>query len=105
VVVACTSPASAALAAARGLPMLLGLHAGDDHKREMAACYGSAAPPGGPLPGHIAAVVAYVADTREQARRVLRQELPCPRSGGAPTDWPGGRRLRTRSPEPRKARG
>ena len=45
-VVACTSPATAALAAARGLPMLLGLHAGDDHKREMAACYASAAAPG-----------------------------------------------------------
>jgi len=56
--------------------MLLGLHAGDDHKREMAACYSSAAPPGRPRPGHIAAVVAYVADTREQARRVLRRELP-----------------------------
>lgn len=28
---------SAALAAARGLPMLLGLHAGDDHRREIAA--------------------------------------------------------------------
>jgi len=76
VVVACTSPASGALAATRGLPMLLGLHAGDDHKREMAACYSSAAPPGRPRPGHIAAVVAYVADTREQARRVLRRELP-----------------------------
>lgn len=75
-VVACTTPASAGLAAARGLPMLLGLHAGDDHKRDMARCYAAAAPPGRPVPGHLAAVVAYVADTREQARRVLRRELP-----------------------------
>jgi alkanesulfonate monooxygenase SsuD/methylene tetrahydromethanopterin reductase-like flavin-dependent oxidoreductase (luciferase family) len=75
-VVACTTPASAGLAAARGLPMLLGLHAGDDHKRDMTRCYAAAAPPGRPLPGHLAAVVAYVADTREQARRVLRRELP-----------------------------
>jgi len=75
-VVACTSPATAALAAARGLPMLLGLHAGDDHKREMAECYASAAAPGCPVPGHLAAVVAYVADTGEQARRVLRGQLP-----------------------------
>ena len=75
-VVACTSPASAALAAARGLPMLLGLHAGDDHKREMAACYGAAVPPGRPRPAHLAAVVAYAADTRQEARRVLRGELP-----------------------------
>lgn len=75
-VVACTSPASAVLAAARGLPMLLGLHAGDDHKKDMTRCYAAAAPPGRPLPGHLAAVVTYVADTREQARRVLRRELP-----------------------------
>ena len=75
-VVACTSPASAALAAARGLPMLLGLHAGDDHKREMAACYAAAVPPGRPRPAHLAALVAYAADTRQEARRVLRRELP-----------------------------
>jgi alkanesulfonate monooxygenase SsuD/methylene tetrahydromethanopterin reductase-like flavin-dependent oxidoreductase (luciferase family) len=78
-VVACTSPGTAALAAARGLPMLLGLHAGDDHKREMTDCYASAVPkipPGRPLPGHLAAVVAYVADSREEARRVLRGQLP-----------------------------
>ena len=33
VVVACTSQATAALAAARGLPMLLGIHIGDEGKR------------------------------------------------------------------------
>ena len=76
-VVACTSPATAALAAARGLPMLLGMHAGDDGKRELIGSYTAAAPPGQQAPaGHIAAVVAQVADTREQARRLLRRELP-----------------------------
>jgi alkanesulfonate monooxygenase SsuD/methylene tetrahydromethanopterin reductase-like flavin-dependent oxidoreductase (luciferase family) len=66
-VVACTS---AALAAARGLPMLLGMHAGDDGKRELIGSYAGAAPPGQQAPaGHIAAVVAQVADTRQQARR------------------------------------
>jgi hypothetical protein len=74
-VVACTWPASAGLAAARGLPTLLGLHDADDHKRDVTRCY-SAAPPGRPLPGHLAAVVAYVADTREQARQVLCRDLP-----------------------------
>ncbi len=75
-VVACTSPATAALAAACGLPMLLGLHAGDDGKREMIASYAAAAPSAQPATGHIAAVVAHVADTREQAQRLLRRELP-----------------------------
>ena len=74
--VACTSPATAALAAACGLPMLLGLHAGDDGKREMIAAYAAAAPSGQPPAGHIAAVVAHVADTREQAQQLLRRELP-----------------------------
>lgn len=67
--------ATAALAAACGLPML-GLHADDDGKREMIAAYAAAAPSGQPPAGHIAAVVAYVADTREQAQRLLRRELP-----------------------------
>ena len=75
-VVACTSRATAALAAARGLPMLLGLHADDDGKREMIAAYAAAAPPGQLPAGHIGAVVAHVADTREQAQRLLRRELP-----------------------------
>src|SRR5437016_4850519 len=58
-VVACTSAATAALAAARGLPMLLGMHAGDDGKRELIGSYAAAAPPGQQAPaGHIAAVVA-----------------------------------------------
>ena len=42
----------------------------------MIAAYAAAAPPGQPPAGHIGAVVAYVADTREQAQRRLRRELP-----------------------------
>jgi alkanesulfonate monooxygenase SsuD/methylene tetrahydromethanopterin reductase-like flavin-dependent oxidoreductase (luciferase family) len=75
-VVACTSPATAALAAARRLPMLLGLHTGDDGKAEMVAAYQAAVPACRPRPRHIAAVVAQVADTRKQAQRLLRRELP-----------------------------
>ena len=78
VVVAATSAATAELAAARGLPMLLGMHIGDDGKQEMIACYRAAAARHHrrPAGGHIAAVMAYVADTRAQAQRTLRRELP-----------------------------
>jgi alkanesulfonate monooxygenase SsuD/methylene tetrahydromethanopterin reductase-like flavin-dependent oxidoreductase (luciferase family) len=75
-VVACTSRQTAALAAGRGLPMLLGLHTGDDGKAEMIGAYQAAAPAGQPQPGHLGAVVAQVADTREQAQRLLRRQLP-----------------------------
>jgi alkanesulfonate monooxygenase SsuD/methylene tetrahydromethanopterin reductase-like flavin-dependent oxidoreductase (luciferase family) len=78
VVVAATSAATARLAAARALPMLLGMHIGDEGKREMVDCYQAAAAVHGcpAADGHVAAVVGYVADTTAQARRVLRRELP-----------------------------
>jgi alkanesulfonate monooxygenase SsuD/methylene tetrahydromethanopterin reductase-like flavin-dependent oxidoreductase (luciferase family) len=84
VVVACTSPATAELAAARGLPMLLGMHTGDAGKQEMISSYKAAvaqhgraaAQRGRPAAGHIGAVVSYVADTRAEARRLLRTQLP-----------------------------
>jgi len=77
VVVACTSPATAELAAERGLPMLLGMHAGDDGKKEMITHYATAAARHGhPPAGHIGAIVAYVADTRAEARRILKAQLP-----------------------------
>lgn len=74
VVVACTSAATAELAAARGLPMLLGMDLGDDGKEQLIAAYARAGaePPG----GHIGAVVAQVADTRAEAQGLLRRELP-----------------------------
>ena len=78
VVVAATSAATAELAAARGLPVLLGLHAGDESKREMMQRYAAAAARHGTRPpgGHVAAIVAQVADTRAEARRLLRARLP-----------------------------
>ena len=77
VAVACTSPATAELAAERGLPMLLGMHAGDDGKKEMITHYATAAARHGhPPASHIGAIVAYVADTRAEARRMLKTQLP-----------------------------
>ena len=76
VVVAATSPATAELAAVRGLPMLLGLHDGDDGKRRLLSHYARASARYDAVPGHIAAVVAQVADTREKAQRLLRDQLP-----------------------------
>jgi alkanesulfonate monooxygenase SsuD/methylene tetrahydromethanopterin reductase-like flavin-dependent oxidoreductase (luciferase family) len=84
VVVAATSPTTAELAAARGLPMLLGLHADDHGKREMADHYAAAAERHGvapsqgvtPAEGHVAVAVAQVADSRAEAQRLLRARLP-----------------------------
>jgi alkanesulfonate monooxygenase SsuD/methylene tetrahydromethanopterin reductase-like flavin-dependent oxidoreductase (luciferase family) len=77
VVVACTSPATAKLAAARGLPMLLGMHTGDRGKNDMITHYAAvAARHAHPPARHIGAVVAYVADTRTEARHVLKTHLP-----------------------------
>jgi alkanesulfonate monooxygenase SsuD/methylene tetrahydromethanopterin reductase-like flavin-dependent oxidoreductase (luciferase family) len=78
VVVAATSPATAELAAARGLPMLLGLHADDDGKREMMNHYTAAAARHGvrPAEGHVSVVVAQVADSQAEGRRLLRDRLP-----------------------------
>jgi alkanesulfonate monooxygenase SsuD/methylene tetrahydromethanopterin reductase-like flavin-dependent oxidoreductase (luciferase family) len=74
VVVACTSATTVALAAERRLPMLLGMHIDDDAKRDLVADYAAMAGEVGA--GHVAAVTAYVADTRAEARRTLRAELP-----------------------------
>jgi alkanesulfonate monooxygenase SsuD/methylene tetrahydromethanopterin reductase-like flavin-dependent oxidoreductase (luciferase family) len=78
VVVAATTSATAALAASRGLPMLLGLHADDPGKRAMMDHYTAVAARHGvpPADGHVAAVVAQVADTRAEARQLLRTWLP-----------------------------
>jgi alkanesulfonate monooxygenase SsuD/methylene tetrahydromethanopterin reductase-like flavin-dependent oxidoreductase (luciferase family) len=78
VVVAATTPATARLAAARGLPMLLGLHADDADKQTMVSHYTTAAARHG-VPsagGHVAVVVAQAADSRAQAQEILRTRLP-----------------------------
>ncbi|RAY15774.1 LLM class flavin-dependent oxidoreductase [Actinomadura craniellae] len=70
VVVACTSPATEALAAARGLPMLLGMHVGDTERADAVARYG------GPGPGHVSAHLAQVAGSRAAAVDLLMREMP-----------------------------
>ncbi|GAA3670193.1 LLM class flavin-dependent oxidoreductase [Nonomuraea antimicrobica] len=72
-VVACTSEATVAMAAERGLPMLLGLHIGDEEK---AAVVGRYREHGGPVTGHVAAGVAYVADSTAAAVRELKKAMP-----------------------------
>ncbi|GIH67310.1 LLM class flavin-dependent oxidoreductase [Microbispora siamensis] len=72
-VVACTSAGTVRLAAERALPMLLGMHIGDDEKAEMIAAYETYAT--GPA-AHIGAALGHVADTTEQAVREMRESLP-----------------------------
>ncbi|MEO3794892.1 LLM class flavin-dependent oxidoreductase [Nonomuraea sp. B10E15] len=72
-VVACTSEPTVGLAAARGLPMLLGMHIGDAEKAALVADYAAR---GGTAAGHVAAGVAYVADSTAQAVRELGESLP-----------------------------
>jgi alkanesulfonate monooxygenase SsuD/methylene tetrahydromethanopterin reductase-like flavin-dependent oxidoreductase (luciferase family) len=97
VVVACTSAGTAELAARRGLAMLLGMHAGDEEKRAMVEHHEGC---GGARADHLAAGVAYVADTRAEAQRVLRAALPRwlgpGLAGYVPVD---GRPRRPRDPE------
>src|SRR5437879_1006508 len=65
----------------------------------MADCYAAAFPPDRPVPGHLAAVITYVADTGEEARRTAahpavrpefrrsaraRRAARCPRGRTAP---------------------
>nr|WP_084704673.1 LLM class flavin-dependent oxidoreductase [Phaeacidiphilus oryzae] len=84
VIVACTSKPTVRLAAERGLPMLLGMHSGDDDKKEMLAAYRAAARAAGRTPdeiaeaerNHVAAGVAQVGDTVAEARRTLLRSMP-----------------------------
>ncbi|MGI5470922.1 LLM class flavin-dependent oxidoreductase [Streptomyces sp. CA-132043] len=82
VVVACTSPGSVRLAAERGLPMLLGMHAADEEKAEMVACWRRTALAAGRDPdevaavGHVSAGVAQIADTRQDATEILLKSMP-----------------------------
>ncbi|GAA1531435.1 LLM class flavin-dependent oxidoreductase [Actinomadura kijaniata] len=69
VLVACTSEATEALAAERGLPMLLGMHVGDAEKAAAVERHGVPAP-------HVSAHLAQVADTREEAVATVLREMP-----------------------------
>lgn len=82
VVVACTSPASVRLAAERGLPMLLGMHVGDEEKAEMVALWRRHARAAGRTSAeiegaaHVSAGVCQIADRRADAAETLLKAMP-----------------------------
>jgi alkanesulfonate monooxygenase SsuD/methylene tetrahydromethanopterin reductase-like flavin-dependent oxidoreductase (luciferase family) len=82
VVVACTSPASVRQAAERGLPMLLGMHVGDEEKAEMVALWQrlarAAGHPAEVVRGaaHVSAGVCQIADRRTDAVEALTKAMP-----------------------------
>ncbi|GAA3145106.1 LLM class flavin-dependent oxidoreductase [Streptomyces rectiviolaceus] len=82
VIVACTSPSSVRLAAERGLPMLLGMHVGDEEKAEMVALWRRHARAAGRTPEevhqapHVSAGVAQIADRRLDATETLQKAMP-----------------------------
>ncbi|MER7106649.1 LLM class flavin-dependent oxidoreductase [Streptomyces sp. NPDC000229] len=83
-IVACTSPRSVKLAAERCLPMLLGMHSGDDEKADMAALWRREALAAGHTPdvvaraagGHVSAGVAQIADRTADAVETLVKAMP-----------------------------
>ncbi|MFJ2864541.1 LLM class flavin-dependent oxidoreductase [Kitasatospora sp. NPDC087314] len=83
-VVACTSPGGVKLAAERGLPMLLGMHSGDDDKLHMLELYRTAWLAAGRGEEqlrrvnrrHVAAGVAQVDDRTAAARATLLNAMP-----------------------------
>jgi alkanesulfonate monooxygenase SsuD/methylene tetrahydromethanopterin reductase-like flavin-dependent oxidoreductase (luciferase family) len=82
VIVACTSPKSVRLAADRGLPMLLGMHCGDQEKADMIALWRSHALAAGRSPdevaaaGHVSAGVVQIGDHRREATESLVKTMP-----------------------------
>jgi alkanesulfonate monooxygenase SsuD/methylene tetrahydromethanopterin reductase-like flavin-dependent oxidoreductase (luciferase family) len=73
VIVAVTTAATAKLAGQRGLPMLLGMHADDIEKTALIDQYNQVTTGQG---GHIAASLAYVADSQHEALATMRSCLP-----------------------------
>ncbi|WP_354645058.1 LLM class flavin-dependent oxidoreductase [Kitasatospora camelliae] len=84
VVVACTSPNGVRTAAERGLPMLLGMHSGDEDKQEMLGLYRTAWRAAGRGEEqlarvereHVAAGVVQVDDRAAAARARLLRSMP-----------------------------
>ncbi|MFF9815898.1 LLM class flavin-dependent oxidoreductase [Streptomyces sp. NPDC014006] len=82
VIVACTSPSSVRMAAARGLPMLLGMHIGDEEKAEMVALWRRSARAAGRAEdeirsaAHVSAGVCQLADRRTDAVETLTKAMP-----------------------------
>ncbi len=82
VVVACTSPGTVRLAARRCLPMLLGMHCGDEDKAGMVALWRDEALAAGHPPErvaaaeHVSAGVVQIADSRTDAEEALLKAMP-----------------------------
>lgn len=76
-VVACGSPDSDSvlLAASRGLPILLGMHANDDEKARTVRAYETATAAAGAAP-HVSTVLCQVGDDRREAERAVLGSLP-----------------------------
>lgn len=81
-IMACTSPKSVKLAAEHGLPMLLGMHCGDEEKAEMVALWRTHARAAGRTAdeiagaAHVSAGVAQIADGRAEATETLIKAMP-----------------------------
>ncbi|WP_240135041.1 LLM class flavin-dependent oxidoreductase [Streptomyces sp. MUM 178J] len=82
VVIACTSPKSVERAAVRGLPMLLGMHCGDEEKADMVALWRKQALAAGrsqeevDKAAHVSAGVVQIEDGREEATQTLVKAMP-----------------------------
>ncbi|MFD7506110.1 LLM class flavin-dependent oxidoreductase [Streptomyces sp. NPDC059850] len=84
VVMACTSPGSVRLAAERGLPMLLGMHCGDEEKAEAVGLWKKSALAAGHSPDevaalaaeHVSAGVVQIEDARPAAAETLIKAMP-----------------------------
>jgi alkanesulfonate monooxygenase SsuD/methylene tetrahydromethanopterin reductase-like flavin-dependent oxidoreductase (luciferase family) len=77
--IAATSPATVDVAAARGLPLLLGMHATLAEKTELLDRYAAVTAHHGHDPAagrHASTHLAYVADSDSAARRAIRAALP-----------------------------
>ncbi|MFE4669555.1 LLM class flavin-dependent oxidoreductase [Streptomyces sp. NPDC056716] len=80
--VACTSPGSVRMAAERGLPMLLGMHIGDEEKAEMVTLWRGCARAAGRGEeevrgaGHVSAGVCQIADRHTDAQETLLKSMP-----------------------------
>ena len=102
VVVAATRPATAELAATRGLPVLLGMHMDDAAKQDMISHYANAAARHGvqPAGGHMAAVVARWPTPAASPATVAHPASPLAqtRPGGLHLHNSGRARPATRTP-------
>ncbi|HEY4410320.1 MAG TPA: LLM class flavin-dependent oxidoreductase, partial [Acidimicrobiia bacterium] len=85
VVVAATARPTVEVAAARGLPLLLGLHATADEQRDLIAHYAKVAAEHGHDPNaveHVGTAVCHIAASRVQAEAELRTAMPAWVSAG-----------------------